>query len=73
MVKENIKGLEELNNLHCMVNKPTRITSHSKSLLDVIFKTTPDLFKKCGTYEAAISDHRLIYSELIEKDQKHNT
>lgn len=56
-----------------MVNKPTRITSHSKSLLAVIFKKTPDLFKKCGTYEAAISDHRLIYSELIEKDQKHNT
>ena len=53
-----------------MVNKPTRITSHSKSLLDVIFS---DLFKKCGTYGAAICDHRLIYSELIEKDQKHNT
>ena len=30
------EDLGELNNLHCIVNEPTRITAHSKSLLDVI-------------------------------------
>ena len=48
---------EELNNLHFMINETTRITAHSKSLLDVILTNTPDLFKKCGTYEPEISDH----------------
>lgn len=31
-----LSDLGELNNLHCIVNEPTRITAHSKSLLDVI-------------------------------------
>ena len=46
-----LRDLGELNNFHCMINKPTRITAHSKSFLDVILTNHPDLFKECGTYE----------------------
>lgn len=66
-----LKDLEEVNNLNCMINEPTRITAPSESLLDVILTNTPELFKKCGTYEPEISDHRMIYGELTEKVRKH--
>ena len=31
------------------------------------------MFKKCGTYDPAISDHRISYGELSEKVRKHKT
>ena len=49
--------MEEVNNLQCMISEPTRITPNSATLLDVILTTTPELFRKCGTYDPEISDH----------------
>ena len=46
-----LKDLEEVNNLQCTITEPTRVTAHSKSLLDVILTHNPDLFKKCGAYQ----------------------
>ena len=68
-----LKDLEEVNDLECMIREPTRITPNSASLLDVILTNKPELFKKCGTYDPAMSDHCMIYGEMSEKIQKHKT
>ena len=65
-----LKDLEEVNDLEC-TREPTRITPYSASLLDVILTNKLELFKKCGTYDPAMSDHCMIYGEMSEKIQKH--
>ena len=66
-----LKDLEEVNNLECMIREPTRITLNSTSLLNVILTNKPELFKKCGTYDPAMSVHCMIYGEMSEKIQEH--
>lgn len=61
-----LKDLEEVNNLRCMISEPTRITPSSSTLLDVILTNTPELFRKCGVYDPAISDHNLVYGIIKE-------
>ena len=56
-----LSDLGELNNLHCIVNEPTRITAHSKSLLDVILHEYSWFVPKCGTHEPEISDISTIW------------
>ena len=68
-----IKDLEEVNNLQCMITEPTRITTHSQTLLDVVLTNTPELFARCGTYNPEISDHCLVYGEMTEKVAKHRS
>ena len=58
--------LEEVNNLSCMISEPTRTTQNSSTLLDVILTNTPEVFRKCGVYDPAISDHYLIYGIITE-------
>ena len=62
-----LKDLEEVNNLKCMIEEPTRITTNSETLLDVILTNAPKMFKKCGTYEPEISDHRQTKKTDFEK------
>ena len=33
----------------------------------------PDLFKNCGVCNPEISDHSMIYGEMVEKVKKHTT
>ena len=68
-----LKDLEEVNNLQCMVTEPTRVTAHSESLLDVILTNHPELFKKCGVYHPEMSDHHMVFGEMMEKVHKHET
>ncbi len=44
---------------------------NSQILLDVILTNPPELFKKCGISDPELSDHCLVYGEMIEKVQKH--
>ena len=44
-----------------MITEPMRITHTSATLLDVILTNQPEMFKKCGTVDPAISDHQLIF------------
>ena len=67
------KDLEEVNNLKCMIEEPTRITTDSEVLLVVILTNAPKMFKNCGTYEPEISNHRMIYGELTDKVRRHKT
>ena len=66
-----LKDLEEFNNLECMIREHTKINPSFASLLDVILTKKPELFKKCGTYDPAMSDYCMIYGEMSEKIQKH--
>ena len=68
-----LKDLEEVNNLQCMITEPTRVTAHSESLLDVILTNNPDLFKKCGVYQPEMSDHHMVFGEMMEKVHEHKT
>ena len=58
-----LKGLEDDNNLQCMITDATRITPNSQTLLDVILTTTPEMFRKCGMYDPAITD-RCLHSYM---------
>ena len=66
-----LRDLEEVNDLHCLINEPTRVTANSQTLIDVMLTNNPDLFKNCGVYNPEISDHSMIYGEIKEKVKKH--
>ena len=66
-----LKDLEEVNSLQCMITEPTRITMNSQTLLDVLLTNSPEVFRKCGTYNPEISDHYLIYGIMSQKIRKH--
>jgi hypothetical protein len=65
-----LKYLEEVNNLQCMITEPTRITMNSQTLLDILLTNSPEIFRKCGTYNPEISDHYLIYGIMSQKIRK---
>ena len=56
-------------NLTQLISKPTRITNHSQTLIDVLFTSNPDLFTSTGTAELTGSDHLMIYGECTAKVQ----
>ena len=62
-----LMDLEESFDLECLINRPTRITEVSCTLIDVLLTNRPDMFNQAGTYNPEISDHCLIYGLLNEK------
>ena len=56
-----LKDLEDVHGLQCMITEPTRITQTTETLLDVILINKPQMFKKCGTVDPVMSDHKLVY------------
>ena len=51
-------------NLTQLITSPTRETSESSTLIDVIMTSNPGLVVESGTVETHISDHHLVYSTL---------
>ena len=47
-----------------IVNKPTRITLGSSTLIDLIVTTKPNLINRKGVVPLGLSDHCLIYATL---------
>ena len=43
------------------IDKPTRVTENSRSLVDVIMVSDPVLVKSSGVLEITISDNFLVY------------
>ena len=67
-----MKGILEQFNMKNVVKGPTRITNHSKTLIDLIVTNRKDLVKQKGTCPLGISDHDMIYATLsasIPRDQ----
>ena len=51
-------------NLTQLITSPTRVTSHSSTLIDVIMTTNTALVAESGVIENHISDHYLIFTVL---------
>ena len=51
----------ELYNVSQTINEPTRVTSHSETLLDLCMTTTPDKISQSGVVRCGISDHDIVY------------
>lgn len=46
-----------------LIVQPTRITTDSQSLIDIIATSHPGNYKSCGTIPCGISDRLLVYAE----------
>ena len=53
-----------------VINCSTRVTETTESLIDLMYTSAPDSFKKVGCEEVALSDHGLIYGILVNSQQK---
>lgn len=51
----------------------TRVTNHSRTLLDVILTNMPEEFKECGVWNPGISDHSMVYGLMMEKIGYHKS
>lgn len=51
------KHITELNNLHQVIREPTRITAHSKTLIDHIYASNPENVTDPFVFHTAMSDH----------------
>ena len=60
----DLLDLCDIFNLECLLNEPTRVSSTSKTLIDVILTNNKGRFLSTGTLEPHISDHRLIYTVM---------
>lgn len=68
-----LRDLEEVNDLHCLINEPTRVTENSQTLIDEMLTNNLDLVKNCDVFNPEISDHSKIYGEITVKVKKHTT
>ena len=59
-----LRDLEQVYDLTCLITEPTRVTMHSRTLLDVLLINTPELFTRSGVYDPEISDQYLIYGQI---------
>ena len=57
-----ILSLMNTNLLHQLISVPTRVTPHSKSLIDHVFSSILDEHQKTGVVKTHISDHYLIFT-----------
>ena len=54
-------------NAHQLIDKPTRVTATSRSLLDVVLVSNKDIVQTSGVLDLTISDHYLVYVVLDMK------
>ena len=63
------RDLEDIHELSCLINKPTRMTDTSRTLIDVILTNLtnkPEIFKESDVYDPGLSDHRMAYAVTRE-------
>jgi len=59
--------VEDVHGLTCLIDKPTRTTVKSQTLLDVILTNKPELFTSCDVYDPGISDHAAVYGVMTTR------
>ena len=71
--KQNLRNIEHKFNIRQIITSPTRQTINSKSLIDLLFTTTPaDLITASGIRKnVLISDHLPVYVIKKKKREKH--
>ena len=58
---KQLKVMLKTENLSQFITKPTRITKHSKTLLDVIITNSPANIRDSGVLSLSLSDHVMVY------------
>ena len=53
-----------VNELEQLIKEPTRVTSTTSTLIDVLITSTPRLFKRAGAINIALSDRYPIYGVM---------
>ena len=67
--RSKLRDLELKYNMRQIIKHPTRITAHSKSIIDLIYTTLPsDLILDSGVLDVNISDHLPVY--IIKKKKR---
>ena len=56
-----LAGIAQTFQFQQLISDPTRITAHSKTLIDLAFTNKPELINGSGVIHLGISDHSLIY------------
>lgn len=65
-LKLQLYDLLRVNNLYQMVNKPTRITENSESLLDLIITDAPSYIQQHGQHPPISNlDHNIVYCSIV--------
>ena len=58
----DLKFVTEMHQLQQMIYLPTRVTSHSKTIIDLFYTSKPELYNNCGVIQSSLSDHFMIYA-----------
>ena len=70
--KPLLKELEVKYNMRQLIKSPTRITSHSKSIIDLIFTTVyAEVVNACDIINVHISDHMPVFINRKRKRSQH--
>ena len=59
---KKIKSLYELYQFSQLIDKPTRVTMTTSSLIDHIVTNTPEKISDSGVIHTGISDHSLVFA-----------
>lgn len=60
--KNELNSLCELHQLDQLISTPTRITSNTRTLIDIILTNRPHRIVSSGVIHLSISDHSLVYA-----------
>ncbi len=61
-IKNKLKEILDIYGIKQLINEPTRITSSSRTLIDLCLINTPSHVVDAGVLFLSISDHSLIYA-----------
>lgn len=59
--RKTLKQIAEYFNLTQMIKKPTRITNHSETLIDLLFTNHPERMIKTYNFITGLSDHNIVF------------
>ena len=59
---KDLKFVSDMHQLHQLITLPTRVTSHSKTIINLFFTSKPELYDISGVIQTAISDPFMIYT-----------
>ena len=65
-----LRSIFETFNMHNIIQEATRSTISSRTVLDLIVRTTKDLISSSGVFPLGISDHDLIYATIRIKNKR---
>ena len=73
VISKEVRDLKSVSNMHQLdqlITLPTRITPHSRTIIDLFFTSNSELYDTSGVIQTAISDHFMIYAIRRTKPTK---